>query len=200
MQSTTPQSEPPEPDIVNGVEIISTDPQHASGALGNERPQRTVVSVRGGTNKLNRFAVEQPRVDVLTQPFIGSNNSRMGDINHVLINAAVRNEVAVELNLGPAIRADGGRRIKHLKRLNKLRRLIDHYDAPYVVSATPNSHLEFRTPRELAAVGAEIGLGETCIYDGLTGWNEIIARNRHRRSESFIAPGVEYGRYEEDNR
>jgi ribonuclease P/MRP protein subunit RPP1 len=187
------------PDIVNGVEIVRSDPQHASGVLGNERSQRTIVAIRGGTDVLNRFAAEQPRVDVLTKPFIGSNKSRTGDINHVLIKAAVRNEVAIELNLGPTIRAEGGRRIKHIQRLNKLKRLIDHYDAPYVVSATPNSHLEFRTPQELAAVGAEIGLGETWVYDGFTAWDEIITRNRHRRSESFIAPGVEYGRHEKND-
>ena len=198
LQSAGPYSTVSEPDIVNGVEIVSADPQHASGVLGDERSKRTIVAIRGGTNKLNRFAVEQPRVDVLTQPFVGSDKSRMGDINHVLVKAAVRNEVAVELNLGPAIRADGGHRIKHLKRLNKLKRLITHYDAPYVMSATPRSHLEFRTPRELAAVGAEIGLGETWVHNGFAMWDEIITRNRHRRSESFIAPGVEHGRYEKD--
>lgn len=199
LQSSDTHSRLSTPDIVNGVEIVRSDPQHASGVLGNERSQRTIVAIRGGTDVLNRFAAEQPRVDVLTKPFIGSNKSRTGDINHVLIKAAVRNEVAIELNLGPTIRAEGGRRIKHIQRLNKLKRLIDHYDAPYVVSATPNSHLEFRTPQELAAVGAEIGLGETWVYDGFTAWDEIITRNRHRRSESFIAPGVEYGRHEKND-
>jgi ribonuclease P/MRP protein subunit RPP1 len=189
-------------DIVDAAEVVAPDPQHASGAVGNARTERTLVCVRGGTDALNRFAVEQPRVDVLTRPFVGDRDAHDGtgnggDINHVLVKAARDNAVLIEVNLGPALRANGGRRVRHLDRLQRLKRLLDHYDAPYVVSANAGSHLELRAPRELAAVGAEIGLGSEWTRSGLEAWGDRIARNRHRRSESFIAPGVERGRYEE---
>ena len=188
-------------DIVDAAEVVAPDPQHASGAVGNARTERTLVCVRGGTDALNRFAVEQPRVDVLTRPFVGGRETDSdlngGDVNHVLVKAARDNTVLIEVNLGPALRANGGRRVRHLDRLRRLKRLLDHYDAPYVVSANAGSHLELRAPREVAAVGAEIGLGEEWTRAGLEAWGDRVARNRHRRSESFIAPGVERGRYEE---
>jgi ribonuclease P/MRP protein subunit RPP1 len=186
-------------DVADAVEVVAPDPQHASGAVGNARTEHTVVCVRGGTDALNRFAVEQPRVDVLTRPFVGSDgrSDDHGDVNHVLVKAARDSAVLIEVNLGPVLRTNGGRRVRHLERLRRLKRLLDHYDAPYVVSATPESHLQLRAPRELAAVGAEVGLGAEWTRTGLAAWGDRVARNRRRRSESFIAPGVERGRYEE---
>ena len=185
-------------DLVDAAEVVAPDPQHASGAVGNARTERTVVCVRGGTDALNRFAVEQPRVDVLTRPFVGSGaGGDDGGVNHVLVKAARDNAVHIEVNLGPALRGHGGGRVRHLQKLRRVKRLLDHYDAPYVVSATARSHLQFRAPRELAAVGEEIGLGDEWTRRGLDAWGDLVARNRTRLSESFIAPGVKRGRYEE---
>lgn len=191
-------------DLVDAVEVVAPDPQHASGAVGNARTERTVVCVRGGTDSLNRFAVEQPRVDVLTRPFVGGgpdgrdeHGGGDGDVNHVLAKAAAANGVRIEVNLGPALRGRGGSRVRHLAKLRRLQRILDHYDTPYVVSATAASHLHLRAPRELAAVGDEIGLGGEWVRHGLEAWGDLVARNRTRLSESFIAPGVERGPYEE---
>lgn len=178
-------------DVVCGVEIDAPDPQAASGAVGNHRSECTVLSVRGGTPALNRFAAEQDRVDVLSRPFAGD-----GDVNHVIVQAAVEHGVRIEFDLGPVLRTDGGTRVRHLRKLRKLRELVDYYDAPYVVSANPGSQLQLRAPRELAALGGTIGFEEGAIEQGLAEWGRIAARNRERRSGAFISPGVERGRYE----
>ncbi|MFC6737455.1 ribonuclease P, partial [Halolamina salina] len=54
-----------------------------------------------------------------------------------------------------------------------------------------------RAPRELAAVGEQIGFGAEAVRDGLAEWGRLAARNRERLSDSFISPGVQRGRYEE---
>ena len=192
-------------DVVDGREIVAPDPQHASGAVGNARPKHTVVAVRGGTDSLNRFAVEQARVDVLARPFEGTRShdgdqvGGDGDVNHVLAKAARDNDVRIEVNLGPVLRDRGGGRVRHVDKLRRLKRLLDRYDTPYVVSANADSHLQLRAPRELAAVGAETGLGDEWVREGLAEWGRLAERNRERLSESFITPGVERGRYEEDD-
>ncbi|WP_049981760.1 RNase P subunit p30 family protein [Halolamina rubra] len=179
-------------DVVRGVEIDADDPQGASGAVGNFRGDCTVLLVRGGTDALNRFAVEQDRVDVLARPFDGT-----GDVNHVLVKAAVAHDVRIEFDLGAVLRDDGGSRVRRLRKLRKLRELVDYFDAPYVVSATPASHLRMRAPRDLAAVGEQIGFGADAVREGLAEWGRLAARNRERRADSFISPGVQRGRYEE---
>ena len=181
------------PDVAVGVEVDADAPDSASGAVGNFRRDCEVLLVAGGSPALNRFAAESPRVDVLTRPMAGD-----GDVNHVVAKAARDNDVAVEVDLGPALSLSGGERVRALRDLRKLREILDHYDAPHVVSANPRSHLELRAPRELVAVGERLGVDAEWLREGLARWGEIAARTRRRRSDSFIAPGVERTEREEE--
>ena len=178
-------------EVVRGIEVDAADPQSAAGAVGNYRPECSVLLVRGGTNARNRYAVETDRIDVLTRPMAGD-----GDFNHVLARAAKTHRVHVEFDFGPVLRASGGPRVQALQGLRKLRELIEQYDAPFVVSVTADSHRQLRAPRELRAVGEQIGFTADQITAGLEAWGEIVARNRERADEHFIEPGVRRGRYD----
>lgn len=178
-------------DVVEGATVRTNDPQQASGAVGNVRSSATLVLVEGGSPGINRFAVENEKVDVLTRPMADD-----GDVNHVMAKAAADNGVRIEFDLGPVLRTTGGRRVRAIQALGKLHEIVDHYDAPYVVSTGAGSHLELRAPRELAALGELLDLPESWLRDGLAEWGRLAARNRRVRSESFIEPGVERGRYE----
>jgi ribonuclease P/MRP protein subunit RPP1 len=172
-------------DVVEGVEIRAEDPSRASGYVGSHRGSATVVAVHGGTNALNRFAAEQPSVDVLAHPMAGE-----GDVNHVIAKTAADNGVRIELSLGPVLRSEGGRRVQALRDLRKLWELVSEYDTPYVVSADPTSHLQLRAPRELAALGDVVGIGADAVEAGLDEWRALAERNRHRVSDAFVEPGV----------
>jgi ribonuclease P/MRP protein subunit RPP1 len=180
-------------DVVSGTEIRADDPQKASGYLGNRREEYTILAIQGGKNELNRFAVEQERVDVLTKPMRGD-----GDFNHVLAKAAAGNGVRVEFDFSSVLRLEGGPRVQALADMRKLRELVTQYNAPYVVSASPESHLQLRGPRELFAVGQQIGFSREQVKTGLEEWGRLAERNREIVSESFIEPGVRRGRYEEN--
>ena len=181
-------------DVATGFEIDADSPGAASGTLDRVRSDHDVVTVRGGTAALNRFAVEQNRVDVLAAPM-----RQDGDLNHVLARAANDHNTRIEVNLGPVLRTAGGERVRHLQRLRKLRELVDYYDAPVVVSARPASGLELRAPRELVAVGEAIGFDPATVRAGLAEWGVIVRESRRRRSDSFIAPGVQRVECEEDD-
>jgi ribonuclease P/MRP protein subunit RPP1 len=179
-------------DVVDGVEVVAPDPERASGAVGGLRPDHTIVAVRGGTDRLNRFAVENERVDVLTRPMRGD-----GDVNHVLAERAAANGVRIEFDFGPVLRSTGGPRVQALRALRKLRELVADAGAPSVVSANAPSHLGLRAPRELVALGEMIGFDPETVGAGLREWGELASRNRHRQSESFIEPGVERGPHDD---
>lgn len=172
-------------EVVPGVEIRADDPSRASGFVSSHRDHQRIVAVHGGTPEINRFAVEQPQVDVLTHPMVGD-----GDFNHVLAKAAVRNAVRIEFNLSGVLRESGGTRVRRLRDLRKLREIVTEYDAPYVVSADPVSHLQLRAPRELIAVGEAVGFDAEAIEQGLAEWGQLVERNRERQSDSYIEPGV----------
>ncbi|WP_049903479.1 RNase P subunit p30 family protein [Halococcus agarilyticus] len=179
-------------DVVDGIEIDTDDASAASARIKDCRGERTMILVRG-SSALNRFACEEPRVDVLARPMAD------GDVNHVLARAAARNGVRFEFDFGRVLRLSGGRRVQALADLRKLREIAFQYDAPYVVSASPESHLQLRAPRELLAVGETIGFDREDVERGLAEWGRLAARNRERLSESFIEPGVRRGKYEEDD-
>ncbi|MFC6976111.1 RNase P subunit p30 family protein [Halomicroarcula sp. GCM10025709] len=172
-------------DVATGIEIRADDPSRASGFLGNYRPDRTIVAVHGGSTAMNRFAVEQAAVDVLAHPMCGS-----GDFNHVLAKAAADNGVRVEFSLGAIVQQSGGSRVRAIQGLRKLRDLVVDAGTPYVVSVDPATHLELRAPRDLAALGERIGFEAEEVRTGLAEWGHLVERNRERRSEGFVEPGV----------
>ncbi|EMA50346.1 RNase P subunit p30 family protein [Halococcus thailandensis] len=179
-------------DVVDAVEIGGESRSAASARVKEHREEHTLVVVEG-SDALNRFACEEPRVDVLARPMAD------GDVNHVLARAAKRNGVRFEFDFGRVLRTSGGQRVQALGDLRKLREIVTYYDAPYVVSASPESHLELRAPRELLALGDVVGFDREAVAQGLAEWGRLAARNRERLSESFIGPGVRRGRHEEDD-
>lgn len=172
-------------DVVSGIELRSDDRSQLRGLVSRYREERTLLLVHGGDSAVNRFACEQPAVDVLAHPMRGD-----GDVNHVVANAAAENGVRLEFDLGPVLRRDGGARVQAVRGLQKLRELVEDADAPYVVSADPTSHLELRAPRELAALGEVLGFDADQVREGLGEWGRLAARNRSRLSEEFLEPGV----------
>jgi ribonuclease P/MRP protein subunit RPP1 len=180
-------------DVVEGVEVRTDDRSQAAGLVRRFREETTLVCVHGGDRRINRYAVEDPRVDVLAHPMCGD-----GDVNHVLARAAAENGVRLEFSLADVLRTDGGPRVRAISDLRKLRELVEDADAPFVVSADPSSHLDWRGHRELVAVGELVGFEPEQIRSGLREWGRLAARNRERASDSFIEPGVRRGRYEEE--
>ena len=181
-------------DVVDGYEVRADGPESASGHVGNYRRSCTLLLVRGGSPEMNRFAVESERVDVLTAPLAGN-----GDLNHVIADAARENGVRIEIDLSPVLRAAGGERVQAIAALRRLREVVEARDAPVVVTAGADSHLGVRAPREVIAVGEAVGFDAATIEAGLREWGRLADRNRERRRDRFVAPGVRRGRYDSDD-
>lgn len=179
-------------DVAAGIEITADEKGTVATTVSDRRGETPALFVRGGVPEINRYAVETDTVDVLRDPMAGE-----GDVNHVLVKAAVENDVRIEVALGRVLRESGGPRVQALRDLRKLVDLLEHYDAPFVVSADPRIHLDVRAPRALLALGDQIGLGAERVREGLAEWGTILAENRERLSPEAIADGVRRGRYEE---
>ncbi|MFB6255059.1 MAG: RNase P subunit p30 family protein [Halobacteriaceae archaeon] len=174
-------------DIATAIEIDADSKAEMSGHLGAVRNEYPLIICRGGTPSLNRFAVESPRIDVLSGPM-----ENEGDFNHVLARKAAENNVAIEFSFANVLRAAGGRRVQSVQQLRKLREIITHYDTPYICTGFPHSHLELRAPREMKAVGNQIGFNPEFVAQGLHHWQEIIHTNRKRLSEHYLSDRVKW--------
>ncbi len=171
-------------DVAAGIEVRADDPSRASGFVGNYRSDRTVVVVHGGDRRINRFAVEQPTVDVLAHPMRDD-----GDFNHVLANAAADNGVRVEFDFGPVLgppaavasgpsrnSGSSGNWSRTLARPSSSRRrraLISRFEHR-------RSHPAGRPSASTLTPSAR----------ALTECGQIVERNRERQSGAVIEPGV----------
>ena len=171
-------------DVVDGIELRSDDRAQLSGLVSQYRDDRTILAVHGGDDDINRFACEEPMVDVLAHPMADE-----GDVNHVLAKAAKQNHVHVEFDFSPVFTTDGGTRVQALRDLRKLRDIVSYYDTPYVVSLNPDSHLALRAPREVVAVAGEAGFDSAGTRGGLPAGGRLARRHRDRRPPSFIGAG-----------
>ncbi|MFB6094266.1 MAG: RNase P subunit p30 family protein [Halanaeroarchaeum sp.] len=178
-------------DVVAGIEVTAREKGQVASAVSDRRDETAALLVRGGVPEINRYAVETPTVDVLRDPMAGE-----GDVNHVLVKAAVENDVRIEVSLGRVLRASGGPRVQALRDLRKLVDLLEHFEAPFAVSADPRVHLDVRGPRALLALGDRIGLDAQMVREGLEEWETIVAENRERLSPEAIAAGIRRGRYD----
>lgn len=172
-------------DVAVGHTVGRADSDSLRRTVADLRSAVTVLLVAGGSVDRNRTAVELPKVDVLLRPMRDD-----GDMNHVLARAAAQHDVAVELDLGPVLTTGGAPRVAHIRNLIKLRDLLVDAGAPHVVSAGADSHFGVGAPRELAALGEVIGLGEDFVREGLRNWERIVTRNRDRLGDDWIAPGI----------
>lgn len=179
-------------DVVTGIELRADDPSQLGGMLETHRSTTTIVLVHGGQESINRYAVNQPRVDVLAHPTRDG-----GEVDDVLVRAAATHDVRLEFDFSRVLRASDGTRVRAITQLRKLRELVNAYDAPYVVSTDPSSHLQLRAPRDLTALGTTLGFTRHHINTGLTEWQRLTARNRDRLSDDYIEPGVRRGGYHE---
>lgn len=167
-------------DVIDGIELVGEMPDAVSGLVPHRRELATVLAIRGGSVAMNRFAVEQRRADVLTDPLGADRHA----IDAGIVKTAREHDVAIEVNLGPVRGEAGGTRVRYLDRLRELWRVIDHHDAPYVVSTTPRSHLDVVDPRGVVALCDAVGLEAEAMEAGRARWRAIA--DRHRDGEAFM--------------
>lgn len=171
--------------VIPAVEVHGESPAAMSGRIVEFRDTVPILCLHGGTDRRNRFAVEQDRIDVLAHPF-----SDGGTINHVLARSAAKNAVHIEFNLGPVFRSRGGRRVEAIRNLSTLHDVIRQYDAPYVVSSIPRNHLELRSPRAGSALGEVLEIDSQWIETGMANWGRIAAKNDEIMDTTYVEPGI----------
>ena len=186
-----PQKKPvlPSPEgfeIIRGIELVEENPSKLHGLVGKFRKNADVLIVHGGSEKVNRAAVENSGVDILNHPSF----EKSSGINQVLAKAAADNEVAIGLNMRPLLHSRGSRRIRLLTDLRANLDLARKYDVRLVLSSDAVSCYDLRPPREMLALAELFGLEESEAIDALSTVPErILARNRP--SPGKVREGVE---------
>lgn len=181
-------------EIFSGVELMPENPSKLHGLAGKYRQMTDVIVVRGGSESINRAAVENSNIDIL------SNFGSMKDngLNHVLARSASDNNVAVSFDLSEIISQRGGRRVRALSNFRKDLRLVRKYDVPFILTSNSHSCYDLRAPRELISLALLFGMTQQEAVRGLSQTPEDIIE-RNRPSSSRVYEGVEIVDNKPDN-
>lgn len=186
-----PQSQPElsstnEFEIFRGIELVEENPSKLHGLIGKFRKSVDVLIVHGGSENINRAALENPQVDILNHPAFDKSSG----LNQVLAKAAAENNVAIGLTLRSLLHSRGPRRVRLLSDLRANLDLARKYDVPLVLSSDAMSCFDLRSPRDALALAEVCGLEEDEALEAMTTVPErIISRNR--LGPGYIREGVE---------
>lgn len=173
-------------EIIKGVELKEENPSKLHGLIGMFRKKVDVLAVHGGSEKINRAAVENSSVDILNHP----SPEKGRGLNQVLAKAAGENEVAIGLSLAALLYSRGFRRVHLLSDYRATLELARKYDVPLLLSSDAMSCFDLRAPREMAAFAELFGMEEDEALDAISTVPEkVLARNRP--SAGYVRPGVE---------
>ncbi|MDP2218460.1 MAG: RNase P subunit p30 family protein [Methanolobus sp.] len=173
-------------EVISGVEIRTDNASKLHGIVSKYRDRVDILVVSGGSESINRAAVENPGVDLLVNLNIAQDNG----FNQVLAKAAGENRVAICFDIGDLIHLRGGSRVQALINYRKNLQLIRKYDVPFILSSNARSCFDMRAPREMAALAALFGMSAKESMAGLTTIpHSIIARNRP--PVGYISEGVQ---------
>jgi ribonuclease P/MRP protein subunit RPP1 len=173
-------------EIFRGIELVEENPSKLNGLIGKFRQSVDVLIVHGGSETVNRAALENPRVDILNHPAFDKSSG----LNQVLAKAAAENGVAIGLTLRPLLHSRGSRRIRLLSDLRANLDLARKYDVSLVLSSDAVSCFDLRSPMETLALAEVCGLEEDEAIDSISTVPENIISRNHP-GPGYIREGVE---------
>jgi len=156
--------------------------------LKEKRRKFDVLLVRGGDLRLNREACETPEVDILTHPEYERMDS---GLNHVLVNLAAKNNVAIEINFREMLVSSKRTRSIILKNMCQNVKLAKKYKAPVIICSGALSHWDICDPQCLVSFGTILELNLKEAKDCVSKVPEkILKQVKERRSGDWVAPGI----------
>jgi ribonuclease P/MRP protein subunit RPP1 len=173
-------------EIFRGIELVEENPFKLQGLIGKFRNSVDVLIVHGGSETVNRSALENPKVDILNHPSFDRSNG----LNQVLAKAASDNEVAIGMTMRPLLNLRGSRRIRMLSNLRANLDLARKYEVPLIISSDAMSCFDLRSPMEALALAEICGFEEYEAVEAMSAVPEKII-SRRRPGSGYIREGVE---------
>ncbi|WP_407422495.1 ribonuclease P protein component 3 [Methanobrevibacter sp.] len=167
------------------LEIKSNNVNEIRKIVNKFRNRSSCISVVGGDLKVNRAALENVKIDILSRPYLKRYDS---GINHVLAKEAVKNNVAIELCFKDVLRSYLSHRSKVISNFKDVYTLYRKYDFPLILSSRAESVYDIKTTHDFMAFFRQTGLSEEEIIKSFDNSLNILDFNRNR--DDMILTGV----------
>lgn len=158
---------------------VSGKPSKLRDEIRKYKDTDEILIARGRNEEVARAAVETERLDIILQPV---------KFNNVLGKIASDNSIALGFNIGSIIHTRGEERVRELRIMRINLMYARKYDLQMVLTCEPYSMYDFRSPREMAALGSLFGMSLKEAVDGMSTVPLDIIR---KKSTGYIQEGVE---------
>lgn len=164
--------------IYNAIEV-SGKPSKLRDEIRKYKDTIDILIARGKDEEIARAAIETERLDIILQPV---------KFNNVLGKIASDNSIALGFNIGSIIHTRGEERVRELRIMRTNLMYARKYDLQMVLTCEPYSPYDFRSPREMAALGGLFGMSPEEAVDAMSAVPLDIMR---KKSTGHIQEGVE---------
>ncbi|MDD5616742.1 MAG: RNase P subunit p30 family protein [Candidatus Methanoperedens sp.] len=164
--------------IYSAIEV-SGKPSDIRDEIRKYKDTGDILIARGRNEEVARAAVETERLDIILQPV---------KFNNVLGKIASDNSIALGFNIGSIIHTRGEERVQELRIMRTNLMYARKYDLQMVLTCEPYSMYDFRSPREMAALGGLFGMSPKEAVDAMSTVPIDIMR---KKSTGYIQEGVE---------
>ncbi len=175
-------------DIINfdyTLEIKSNNVNEIKKIARKFRNKSLCISVIGGDLKVNRAAVENVQIDVLSRPYLRRFDS---GLNHILAKEAVKNNVAVELCFKDVLKTYLAPRAKVISNFKDVYTLYRKFDFQLILSSRAESVFDIRTTHDFISFFTQTGLTADEVDKSFLAAGNILEFNRNR--DKMILKGV----------
>ena len=169
-------------EIAVGAEVVASNVRALKSRIGTLRTRYPFLVVHGVTDEIVRIASEDPNVDLLVYPC----ESRR-PLSIATAKAAKLNQVSIGFDLSPLIHLRGSQRARWLAAVSRNLQLVRKFELSSIITAGAKSHLDLRSPHDLAALAEVAGFGPEEAEEALSRQGMLLAQNRRH----WVGPGVE---------
>ena len=167
------------------LEIKSTNVNEIRKFVNKFRDKTLCVSVIGGDLKVNRWVLENIKIDALSRPYLKRYDS---GLNHILAKEAARNNVAIEICFKDILRSYLAPRAKIISNMKDIYTLYRKFDFPLVLSSRAETIFDIKSVHDFIAVFKQTGLTDDEIIKSFNDVRSILEYNKNRRN--LILKGV----------
>ena len=169
-------------EITVGAEVVASNVRALKSRIGTLRTRYPFLVVRGVTDEIVSIASEDPNVDLLVYPC----ESRR-PLSIATAKAAKLNQVSIGFDLSPLIYLRGSQRARWLAAVSRNLQLVRKFELSPIITAGAKSHIDLRSPRDLAALAEVAGFGPEEAEEAMSRQGMLLAQNRRH----WVGPGVE---------
>ncbi len=164
--------------LFNATEIRGK-PSKIRAEIKKYEDSSDILMVRGEDEEVSRAALESERLDILLQPV---------KFNDVLGKLAYDNSIALGFDIGSIIHKRGDARVRELRIMRTNLMYTRKYELQMVLTCEPYSLYDFRSPREMAALGGLFGMSPE---EAVNAMSTVLPYIMRKKSASYIQEGVE---------